>query len=103
METRLETMTCPYCDGDGSLSQQWAKVAAVKCGGKRMLLPPRSGGYYASINDGGRKVPMGPIPPAIYYVNAEGKEMEMKTVGGNCTCCGGTGRVPASSLMEDIP
>lgn len=66
----VEQGPCLACDGDGSMSYQWAKEACVKSGGKQM--------------------PMTDGRPGWYYVTRDGKEIEFKTIGGPCSKCGGT-------------
>jgi hypothetical protein len=66
---------CEACDGFGSLMYQWAKTAMLECGGSAK-----------PFTDKRRK--------GIYYVTADGLEMCMKTIGGSCTICNGTGRKP---------
>lgn len=70
---------CDACDGDGSTMYEWAKATMLKCGGSAR-----------SFTDG---------RPGVYYVDAQGREMAMKTIGGDCSVCNGSGLSPAGPLI----
>jgi hypothetical protein len=65
----VPTDACVGCDGDGSLSKQWAKAHAVTVGGLPMTAPGRTD---------------------FWYETPDGKCIEEKTIGGVCPCCNGS-------------
>ncbi len=68
-------VTCPACDGDGSLMYEWGKTACLKIGGRKVPLPEGS----------------------WYYETPDGKDMGFKTIGGFCSLC--RGQKTASPLI----
>lgn len=77
----MERQVCPACDGAGDLMHQWGKEAMLRCGGStKPFSDGRSG---------------------VYYVDAEGKEIGLKTIGGVCSVCRGQKMIPV--IVEDLP
>lgn len=70
---------CQACDGEGSMMQQWGKEAMLKSRGRALPFTD------------GRK--------GVYYVNAQGEEIGLKTIGGPCSKCGGSGQ---ESYSKDV-
>lgn len=68
---RGDLITCTACDGDGSLTYQWAKKTCVKIGGSKVDLPDGS----------------------WYYQGPNGEEIAFKTIGGKCSECRGHGTI----------
>lgn len=67
------TEKCKACDGTGHLMDQCGKSSMVKCGGAALPL------------SSGRE--------GVYYVDSKGREMGLKTIGGDCSVCKGSGTV----------
>lgn len=73
----IKVVICEACDGDGHLANQWAKVAMLKYGGTTKRLTDSCPGNFGSHG--------------VYYLDAKGNSMCVKTIGGWCSECQGAG------------